>query len=106
MAELADSVKNSRSRITHTIARMERAGLVERASARPTAAASSRILTDAGVAQARRRGADPRRRRCAQALIDVVDDDDLEAVGRAFGAVADTLETGEPDPISRPGCRG
>ena len=30
MAELADSVKNSRSRITHTIARMEKTGLVVR----------------------------------------------------------------------------
>ena len=41
MAELADSVKNSRSRITHTIARMERTSSSSVVSALPTAAASS-----------------------------------------------------------------
>ena len=30
MAQLADSLAHSRSRVTHTITRMERAGLVER----------------------------------------------------------------------------
>src|SRR3954452_15638909 len=30
MAELADSVKNSRSRVTHTVKRMEEAGYIER----------------------------------------------------------------------------
>ena len=32
MASLADSLSHSRSRVTHTVSRMERAGLVERVS--------------------------------------------------------------------------
>jgi hypothetical protein len=36
------------------------------------------------------------------ALVDVVDDEDLLAVGRAFAAVADMLETGPPDPVLSP----
>ena len=39
---LADSVSHSRSRVTHTVSRMERAGLVARVSCVPTAAASRR----------------------------------------------------------------
>ena len=49
MAELADSVKNSRSRITHTIARMERAGLVERRQCPSDGRGVLAILTDAGM---------------------------------------------------------
>ena len=39
MAMLAESVSHSRSRVTHTVARMEQAGLVRRSPARRTAGA-------------------------------------------------------------------
>jgi hypothetical protein len=35
-------------------------------------------------------------------LIDVIDPADLEALGRAFGAVAEALEPGETDPVLSP----
>ena len=50
MAELADAVKNSRSRITHTIARMEREGLVERRQCAADGRGVLAILTDKGYA--------------------------------------------------------
>ena len=34
-----------------------------------------------------------------QAFIDVISDEALQTIGAAFEAVAETLETGEPDPI-------
>jgi DNA-binding MarR family transcriptional regulator len=98
MAELADSVKNSRSRITHTIARMERAGLVVRTQCPSDGRGVFAHLTDRGYAKlvdAAPNHVDSVR----SALINVVDPDDLTALGRAFGAVAEALETGEPDPV-------
>ncbi len=100
MAELADSVKNSRSRITHTIARMERAELVDRAQCPSDGRGVYAHLTDAGVRKLVA-VAPVHVKSVRAALIDVIDPDDLVAVGRAFGAVADTLETGRPDPILR-----
>ena len=42
MAQLADALAHSRSRVTHTVTRMQKAGLVTRCVARPrTGAASS-----------------------------------------------------------------
>ncbi len=101
MAELASSVKNSRSRITHTIARMEREGLVARRQCASDGRGVFAALTDAGyaklVATAPAHVASVR-----EGLIDAVAPADLEAVGRAFTAVATRLETGAPDPILSP----
>ena len=41
MAQLADAMAHSRSRVTHTVKRMENAGLVERARSPPRTAAVS-----------------------------------------------------------------
>ncbi len=98
MAELADSVKNSRSRITHTITRMERAGLVVRTQCPSDGRGVFAELTDAG--NGRLVEAAPCHVESVRAsLIDVVAEADLEAVGRAFGSVASTLGSGSPDPI-------
>lgn len=98
MANLADSVKNSRSRITHTIARMERAGLVERRQCPSDGRGVLAILTDAGVR--RLEAAAPLHvESVRQAFIDVISDEALQTIGTAFEAVAESLETGEPDPI-------
>jgi DNA-binding MarR family transcriptional regulator len=98
MAELADSVKNSRSRITHTIARMERAGLVVRTQCPSDGRGVFAHLTDGGYAKLVD-AAPTHVESVRSALINVVDPDDLTALARAFGAVADALETGEPDPV-------
>jgi DNA-binding MarR family transcriptional regulator len=98
MAELAHSVKNSRSRITHTVARMERAGLVERRQCPSDGRGVVAHLTDAGIAKLEAAAHD-HVGSVRAGLIDVVAADDLHAVGRAFSAVVGSLETGDPDPI-------
>ena len=105
MAELADSVKNSRSRITHTIARMEKDELVERRQCAADGRGVFATLTDKGYALLVD-AAPLHVSSVRNALIDVVDDEDLLAVGRAFAAVADALGTGKPDPILRTVCGG
>jgi DNA-binding MarR family transcriptional regulator len=107
MAELADSVANSRSRMTHTIARMEREGLVERRSCASDKRGVLAALTDAG----RRRlvaAAPDHVESVRTALVDVVSAADLDALGRAFG---DVLAALEPSRDSEPqsevsGCPG
>jgi DNA-binding MarR family transcriptional regulator len=101
MAELADSVKNSRSRITHTIARLERAGLVARRQCPSDGRGVIAHLTDLGYAKLVEAAPD-HVDSVRSSLIDVVTPADLDAIGRAFGLVADALETGEPDPVLSP----
>jgi DNA-binding MarR family transcriptional regulator len=98
MAELADSVKNSRSRITHTIARMERAGLVHRRQCASDGRGVFAMLTEKGQALLVE-AAPCHVESVRNSMIDVIAPEDLMAVGRAFRAVADALETGAPDPI-------
>lgn len=98
MAALADSVKNSRSRITHTIARMERAGLVVRKSCPSDGRGVFAQLTDRGyqtLVDAAPAHVDSVRR----ALVDIIAREDLMAIGRAFAVVVDELETGSADPL-------
>lgn len=86
MAELADSVHHSRSRLTHTIGRMEAAGLVERLSCADDRRGVQARLTDDGyallvnVAPIHVGGV-------RDGLVDVVSAEDFAAVGRAFEAV-------------------
>ena len=98
MAELADSVKNSRSRITHTIARMEKDELVERRQCAADGRGVFAILTDKGHALLVD-AAPVHVTSVREGLVNLVDAQDLEAVGRAFAAVAKGLGTGKPDPI-------
>ena len=98
MAELADAVKNSRSRVTHTIARMERAGLVHRHSCPSDGRGVVATLTDHGYATLVKAAPD-HVASVQSALVSVVSDEDLQAIGRAFAAVADGLTAGEPDPV-------
>ena len=86
MSELADSLHHSRSRLTHTIARMEKKGLVAR-----TACPSDRrgvicVMTSAGyrlLVEAAPHHVESVRR----ALVDPIDPADFEALGRAMDAV-------------------
>ncbi len=101
MAELADSVKNSRSRITHTVARMERSGLVVRRQCASDGRGVVAQLTDAGHAKLVD-AAPGHVRSVRDGLIDVVQAGDIAALGRAFTAVVESLETGVPDPVLSP----
>jgi DNA-binding MarR family transcriptional regulator len=90
MAMLADSVSHSRSRVTHTISRLERAGLVSRSSCASDRRGVEACLTEAGRA-AIERAAPDHVRGVREYLLDLADDNDFAAVGRVFDAVSDQL---------------
>jgi len=97
MAELANSVKNSRSRITHTVGRLEGAGFVVRRACTSDGRGVTATLTDEGFAKLVAAAPD-HVDTVRESMIDVVDAEDLETIGRAFGAIAERLECGPPDP--------
>lgn len=91
MAELADSVKNSRSRITHTVKRLEAAGLVVRRSCDTDGRGVIAVMTDDGFEKLAT--AAPNHVASVRAsLIDGVAEEDLEVIGRVFADVARRLE--------------
>jgi DNA-binding MarR family transcriptional regulator len=86
MAELAEAVHQSRSRLTHTISRMEKADLVRRTSCPTDRRGVWAELTDSGMALLER--AAPRHvETVRQNFVDVMSTDDYAAIGRAFAAV-------------------
>ncbi|TGO06447.1 MarR family winged helix-turn-helix transcriptional regulator [Serinibacter arcticus] len=86
MSDLADGVAHSRSRVTHTVARLEAAGLVSRRPAAEDRRGIAATLTAAGyerlVAAAPSHVASVRAR-----LVDVIDRDQLAQLGEAMRAV-------------------
>ena len=96
MAQLADALAHSRSRVTHTVARMEKAGLVERCEADEDGRGVFALLTDAGyrlLAEAAHTHVTGVR----EHLVDLATPADFEAVGRLMNAVADQLIAGHPE---------
>lgn len=86
MSELAETVHQSRSRLTHTIARMERRGLVTRTSCPSDRRGVWAQLLTAGLDLLTR--AAPSHVAAVRAVfVDVVDPADFTALGRAFGQV-------------------
>ncbi len=96
MAKLAHSLAHSRSRVTHTIKRMEASGLVTREDSPEDGRGVLAVITDRGrllldnVAPTHVGGV-------RDHLVDLADPADLAAVGRVFDAVADDLIAGHPD---------
>ena len=98
MAELADQVKNSRSRITHTVKRLQEAGYVVRKACESDGRGVIAALTDKGFHKLAAAAPD-HVESVRHSLIEVITADELATIGRAFGRVGDKLETGKPDPI-------
>ena len=95
MAMLADSVSHSRSRVTHTVTRMERAGLVARDACVSDGRGVEAVLTEHG--RTTLAGAAPTHvAGVRRMLVDLVDDQDFDAVGRVFDAVTDGLIEANP----------
>ena len=90
MAQLADALAHSRSRVTHTVARMERSQLVRRATSPEDGRGIVCEMTDDGL-DLLRRAAEVHVRGVRAHLVDLVDPDDLRAVARVFDAVSDRL---------------
>jgi DNA-binding MarR family transcriptional regulator len=95
MAILADALCHSRSRVTHTIARMEKAGLVERHASESDGRGIEAVMTQAG--RERLVDAAPTHVRGVRAhLVDLASPEDFQALGRVFDDVSDQLLTGKP----------
>jgi DNA-binding MarR family transcriptional regulator len=96
MAQLADALAHSRSRVTHTVARMEKARLVDRASSPEDGRGIVCTLTDHGhdvlveAAPVHVRGV-------REYLVDLADRDDFAAFGRVMNAVTDALIDCHPE---------
>ena len=91
MSDPAERVRQSRSRLTHTISRMEAKGIVSRTACPSDRRGVISVLTDAGhqllVAAAPHHVESVRR-----ALVDPVDPADFAALGRAMQAVLDVTD--------------
>ena len=86
MSDLAAAARQSRSRLTHTVSRLEKKGLIERAPCPEDRRGVTATLTPEGmdllVAAAPDHVASVR-----EILIDVVSPDDFAALGRAMHAI-------------------
>ena len=96
MAQLADALAHSRSRVTHTVARMEHAGLVLRKSSPDDGRGVVASMTDKGFDLLERMA--PTHVEGVRAhLVDLASREDFEAVGRVMNAVADHLVEAHPE---------
>jgi len=96
MAQLADALAHSRSRVTHTVKRMERAGLVERTTSPDDGRGVIAMMTEKGW-QLLRDIAPIHVEGVRDHLVDLVSDEDFAALGRVMDAVADHLIARHPE---------
>lgn len=90
MAELADALRHSRSRVTHTVRRLELDGLTRRDTCLSDGRGVEAVLTDEGMR--RLVEAAPTHVAGVRAhFVDVVPEEDFAAIGRAFDAVSNRL---------------
>ncbi len=96
MAQLADAMAHSRSRVTHTVKRMEHAGLVLRTTSAEDGRGVVCAMTDAGyeklvsMAPVHVNGV-------RDYLVDIASAEDFEALGRVMNAVSDKLVVTHPE---------
>lgn len=86
MSELATAVRQSRSRLTHTVTRMEHKGLILRKTCPQDRRGVIAVLTGAGLTLLTE-AAPNHVRSVREAFVDKVDPDDFVALGRAMNAV-------------------
>ncbi|MBI3688703.1 MAG: MarR family transcriptional regulator [Actinobacteria bacterium] len=90
MAELADAVSLSRSRLSHTIARLEVAELVCRRGVEADGRGVVAVLTEAGYVKLDA-ASHEHVQSVRQYFIDVVPAEDLAVIGRVFQTVSETI---------------
>ena len=96
MAALADALAHSRSRVTHTVTRMEKAGLVQRSRSDDDGRGIVASLTDKGQ-DLLVRSAPSHVHGVREHLVDLADPEDFDAVGRVMDAVSDHLISAHPE---------
>ena len=102
MAALADALAHSRSRVTHTVTRMEKAGLVLRSRSDDDGRGIIASLTDKGL-DLLVRAAPVHVEGVRSHLVDLASDADFAALGRVMDTVADSLISAHPEmEIRRP----
>ena len=92
MSELAAAVHSSRSRLTHTITRMEKAGLVRRTTCPTDRRGVWAQLTDQGM-DLLRTAAPSHVEAVRRNFVEAMSPEDYAALGRAFRAV---IDVGQP----------
>jgi len=101
MAQLADALAHSRSRVTHTVARMQNAGLVSRSTSPEDGRGIVCTLTDAGYALLVE-AAPVHVEGVRDYLVDLATPEDFAALGRVMNAVTDRLIECHPEADIRP----
>ena len=96
MAQLADALAHSRSRVTHTVKRMEKAQLVERTTSPNDGRGVIASMTEKGW-QLLRDIAPVHVEGVRDHLVDLASDEDFAALGRVMNAVADNLIARHPE---------
>ena len=99
MSELAERTLASRSRLSHQVDRMERAGLVERQQCDDDRRGAFAVLTPAGL-QAIRSAAPDHVASVRENLVDVLTPEEFRALGAACRKIGDALGT----PVTAPGA--
>src|SRR6188472_2411696 len=102
MAQLADALAHSRSRVTHTVARMQRTGLVLRAASPEDGRGIVCTLTDRGY-DLLVEAAPVHVHGVRDYLVDLSSREDIAALGRVMDAVSDRLIACHPEMDLRPG---
>ena len=90
MAELAEQANQSRSRLSHTVTRLERQHLVVRDTCSDDRRGVFAVLTDEGFARLQE-ASHTHATGVREHFVDLVSDEDLETIGRGMGMVAAKL---------------
>jgi len=90
MAHLADALAHSRSRVTHTIDRMEKSGYVARTASPDDGRGVVATMTDKGM-ELLEAAAHVHVRGVRAHLVDLVSDEEFATAGKVMNAVADHL---------------
>jgi len=91
MSELASGVVSSRSRLTHTVARLERAGIVERRASTCDRRGVECVLTPQGMAVLQA-AAHTHVEQVRSLLLDAMSREEFLALGRSMERVADRID--------------
>ncbi|HET9498795.1 MAG TPA: MarR family transcriptional regulator [Marmoricola sp.] len=96
MAQIAESMRHSRSRVTHTVSRMEEAGLVERRASETDRRGVEATMTERGYALLVE-AAPTHVTGVREHFVDLASDEEFAALGRVMDAVSDRLLTDHDD---------